>query len=1109
MADSTLPSLQTLQNDSQATESPEPLQLNLSHLPPIFVSATHFESDDLHELEDELAAAGATLTYAIHEARIVLTKALQKKRIAFDLRAKGLWTEEVKPRDARPHTWDEGTDGANDERPTKKRRLDAKETWAHEVGKTQAQAIVIDDGDTESDVEAVECEKSAAKAAARSGGMSFKAAETPSTPLDDEDTIRVIKVNWFEDSQKSGHPLPLDQYVTYQARPTPKPAGEATPEPAASLRRTAKAVTTTTLTTKAAFPSLDHDSRHILERAREDAGSTSQSRDHLGRRNFHHAGPSAKAASWAAGHGKGQKEYAHLLHATTTEEETGYSSEMPEMPDWVKQGIKYACQRSTPANSPNSAFADQLKKIQLARTLTNDEIGVRAYSTSIASLSAYPYNLSSPREILALPGCDAKIANLFVEYSNTGKIQAVEDLEADEDMKIMRLFYEIWGVGATTAREFYYDRGWKQLDDIVDYGWSTLSRVQQIGVKYYDEFLDPIPRKEVEEIGAIIHRHAVKVRDSGVQSLIVGGYRRGKQACGDVDMIVSHPDESQTLNIVNDVVASLEDEGWITHTLLLSLHNSKRKQETLPYKSREGPSGSHGGFDTLDKALVVWQDPLWPTKAADEACARETGGKLRNPNIHRRVDIIIAPWRTVGCAVTGWSGGTTFQRDLRRYAKNTRSWKFDSSGIRDRANGEVVDVEGYCEYKGAIGKGRAKDMVEAEKRVFEGMGLVNMASAVIKPDPDEQPPSANGLKRRQSEAVAAEEQESKRQRTSPGKSSPTAAVKIEAEDVKQDSSEKRDTPAHEAKSTESIKPDPESESNEPPNTLSDAKEKEPLRRMSVGTDEKQRTKRLFGALLGNLNQPSDRTSKRRLEIEARKKAELKRQDDERHEDKQRRLEELAKHRGKVQKRVDGEGMRIRHAQILNMANFLETSSEPKLHYRPWDLRPDEEDRIDQQIKEAEILVAKEVAEFKGPPVTAAEAVNKDGNGSPARTPTAPIDGQADVLPQTDDPPNGTTTAEDKKEPENDDEPAKAEDIEAAQSAEQGAEKEKEVQDHPAEITNGDQPPAEVVESKGAKVEPDDAEKVIVPDAIANAEEQKQEDDDGDHVVEGDEDTVIY
>ena len=124
----------------------------------------------------------------------------------------------------------------------------------------------------------------------------------------------------------------------------------------------------------------------------------------------------------------------------------------------------------------------------------------------------------------------------------------------------------------------------------------------------------------------------------------------------------------------------------------------------------------------MDKALVVWQDPHWPTQATDLAA----NAKAKNPNIQRRVDIIISPWRTVGCAVAGWSGGTTFQRDLRRYAKNVKGWKFDSSGIRDRGNGEVVDIEGFYHYDGEIGgKGkRAKKMVEAERRVFEGFGLV-------------------------------------------------------------------------------------------------------------------------------------------------------------------------------------------------------------------------------------------------------------------------------------------------------------------------------------------------------------------------------------------------
>ncbi|KAK5128036.1 hypothetical protein LTR85_005153 [Meristemomyces frigidus] len=710
MANEDILSSQTLGNSSPVPETIA--RLDLSCLPPIFVLATQFETDDLHELEEELADAGANLTYDVAEARIILSKVVKPKRIQFDLRGKGLWTEEVKPR---KDSTTEGEASPPPQPPAKKRKLVKTEEAEKKAGKDQGDAIVIDDESTESEAEVKARAKPEKKAVLQLKKTRSQAVRTPSPTLPkEEDLIKVVKISWFEDSRRAGTALPLDAYLSLQCRRIERPVAEQTAPSKTTVKQFKKPITATTYTAVAANP---HADNHILERAKEDAENAPKSYDRFGKRRFDHHVPSGKEASWAAGHGTSTK-YAHLLQESTTEHDDGVSSDLPEMPEWVKKGVKYACQRCTPKHSPNDPFIALLKKVKLARLLTNDEIGVRAYSTSIASLAAYPYKISNPREIMALPGCDAKIANLFVEWTNTGNIQAVQDIEDDEDLKVLRLFYEIWGVGATTAREFYYDRGWRELDDIVEFGWSTLSRVQQIGVKYYDEFLDPIPRPEVEEIGRIIHRHAVKVRDEGVQTLIVGGYRRGKEGCGDVDMIVSHPDESQTLNIVNDIVASLEEEGWITHTLLLSLNSTNRGQQTLPFRTSSG-AGGHG-FDTLDKALVVWQDPNWPTKDADLAA----NPKAKNPNIHRRVDIIISTWRTVGCAVAGWSGGTTFQRDLRRYAKNVKGWKFDSSGVRDRGNGECVDLEGFFGYEGRIGTGKAKGMVEAERRVFEGMGLV-------------------------------------------------------------------------------------------------------------------------------------------------------------------------------------------------------------------------------------------------------------------------------------------------------------------------------------------------------------------------------------------------
>lgn len=679
----------TLSADDQGAHGPR--KLDLSNLPPVFVSATHFEPDDLYELEDELTECGAPLTYDLSEAQIVLSKSVKKPRIKLDLRSKGLWTEDFDGETPGPLT------GHYANPDSKKRKL----SQGPERGESQAQAVVIDDDATASEDEG------------NAGAEQRAPSPILMPPPRPKDVVRVVKVAWFTESKKAGKKLPLEDFLAYRGKRAVRPDGAIRAKIPIPLNPK-KPVTTSSQNVVAKKPTVGQS--QILEQAKEDATNKPVKRDHFGKRKFGHFGGKGGDASWSSGKGK-DSQYAHLLKTTTSEYDAGQSEELPEMPEWVKAGIKYACQRPTRAKNPNDAFIKLLKTIKLTRLLTNDEIGVRAYSTSIASIASYPYKVSNPREILALPGCDAKIANLYVEWANTGQIKAVEDIEADEDLKVLRLFYDIWGVGATTAREFYYDRGWRDLDDIVEYGWTTLSRVQQIGVKYYDEFLDLIPRTEVDEIARIIHRHAVKVRDDKLQSLVVGGYRRGKDASGDVDIVVSHPDEDQTLNVVNDIVASLEEEGWVTHTLLLSLNSTNRGQQTLPFRT----GGGGHGFDTLDKALVVWQDPVWPNMETELAA----NPKAKNPNIHRRVDIIIAAWRTVGCAVAGWSGGTTFQRDLRRYAKNVKRWKFDSSGVRDRSNGEVVDLEGWTEEgRAAFGwKGKAETMVEAEKRVFEGFGL--------------------------------------------------------------------------------------------------------------------------------------------------------------------------------------------------------------------------------------------------------------------------------------------------------------------------------------------------------------------------------------------------
>lgn len=165
-------------------------------------------------------------------------------------------------------------------------------------------------------------------------------------------------------------------------------------------------------------------------------------------------------------------------------------------------------------------------------------------------------------ELVRLPGCGEKISLLFAEFKETAQLSEIQNAESDEKLATIKSFYNIFGVSAVTAEEFY-KRGWRDIDDVVEYGWKTINRSQQIGVKYYDEFLQKIPRPETESIAKTVLEHARKLRP-GFQMTVVGGYRRGKIMSGDVDLMLSHHDEEATHKFIDKLVISLEEDKYIS-----------------------------------------------------------------------------------------------------------------------------------------------------------------------------------------------------------------------------------------------------------------------------------------------------------------------------------------------------------------------------------------------------------------------------------------------------------------------------------------------------------------------------------------------------------------
>jgi len=65
------------------------------------------------------------------------------------------------------------------------------------------------------------------------------------------------------------------------------------------------------------------------------------------------------------------------------------------------------------------------------------------------------------------------------------------------------LFAGVWGAGTETTKQ-WFAQGFRTLDDLRKR--ARLTRTQQIGLKYYDDFNTRIPREEVTRLERIVNK---------------------------------------------------------------------------------------------------------------------------------------------------------------------------------------------------------------------------------------------------------------------------------------------------------------------------------------------------------------------------------------------------------------------------------------------------------------------------------------------------------------------------------------------------------------------------------------------------------------------------
>lgn len=194
----------------------------------------------------------------------------------------------------------------------------------------------------------------------------------------------------------------------------------------------------------------------------------------------------------------------------------------------------------------------------------------RAYQKVIQQLKDHPHPIYTYEDVNGITGIGEKISEKIKEILETGTLKSAERVKESYNIDALDAFQNIYGVGAAKANELI-NKGYTTIDQLrnaIEKNPKLLTKGQTAGLKYYEDLLERIPRKEMDE-----HKDILEMLipdESDFQIEIVGSYRRGAETSGDIDVLIKIPEGQKattSAKYFKDYVKVLQGFGYITDIL--------------------------------------------------------------------------------------------------------------------------------------------------------------------------------------------------------------------------------------------------------------------------------------------------------------------------------------------------------------------------------------------------------------------------------------------------------------------------------------------------------------------------------------------------------------
>ncbi|XP_052568300.1 DNA polymerase lambda isoform X3 [Peromyscus californicus insignis] len=348
-------------------------------------------------------------------------------------------------------------------------------------------------------------------------------------------SVQLVKSTWLSLCLQerrlmdtAGFSLSMPKSSLDQPQPSMADRGSSAPDPQEAVSRTTLSLSPPHTRTASPPPKAEKASRTPAQLSSDDETSDEE-------------GPQVSSADLEA-----------LIsgHYPTSPEENGGPDPAPEaLEKWV-----CAQPSSQKATNYNLHITEKLEVLAKAYSVQGDKWRALGYAKAINALKSFHKPVNSYQEACSIPGIGKRMAEKVLEILESGHLRKLDHIS--DSVPVLELFSNIWGAGTKTA-QMWYHQGFRNLEDIRSL--SSLTAQQAIGLKHYDDFLDRMPREEAAEIEQTV-RLAAQAFNPGLLCVACGSYRRGKVTCGDVDVLITHPDGRSHQGIFSRLLDSLRQQ---------------------------------------------------------------------------------------------------------------------------------------------------------------------------------------------------------------------------------------------------------------------------------------------------------------------------------------------------------------------------------------------------------------------------------------------------------------------------------------------------------------------------------------------------------------------